>query len=569
MVFAESSVRKKRCGHAAQAPVDVYAQSDFAYHATVRWLPDEESHFVARHLSVCAIDSSTGELFADLNVLGSKAIDGRSFGTCIKDERLRPGLEVEFIVRVVGDVMCSENSKKIRIGTKDMSTVGLNSAALLADDGVSLRCLLKSSRMLYGTWEAKYHVGVLRVMYTHGLGLSSIPRLTSGGNHVARRDVLCCNNVMRSILRFAAGYCTPTNAELTWAKRTCQVDDRGRCLQAALRTGIDPNMGSLLYTAVEARNIDATKLLISRGVSITSATFALSIHTGTVEIVNVLIHAGADVNVRTGKRQRTPLMIALRGGNYAKVIALIQGGADIDKPGSKTNCAYGRTALMYAVRRLNKTCIRTLIAAGANVNLSPVPNCVTPLILATLRGDLGICTMLQSAGAHINTAMQNGMTPLYTAAEIGHDSILRFYIKCNAQLNKATNTGMTPLYVATKVGNTQIVKLLCEAGANVNKTTHVNNFTPLYIAIHNRNIQMMKILISNGAKVNTIFEPCGTTPLIQAVHTRDVEAVELLLHSGADKAIANSHGKNAIIIARNQKCPDIIHLLQPKIYLTI
>jgi len=80
------------------------------------------------------------------------------------------------------------------------------------------------------------------------------------------------------------------------------------------------------------------------------------------EIVELLIAAGADVNVKDGQGGLTPLHTAIRNSNKEIVELLIANGADVNaKDGGEL------TPLHHAAGKGQKEVVELLIANGANV----------------------------------------------------------------------------------------------------------------------------------------------------------------------------------------------------------
>lgn len=87
----------------------------------------------------------------------------------------------------------------------------------------------------------------------------------------------------------------------------------------------------------------------------------------------------------------------------------------------------------------------------------------SPLMIASLNGDLELVQRLVNRGAHVN---KTGWTPLHYAATNGHLSVIRFLLEKSAYIDAEAPSGTTPLMMAAHYGTPQAVKLLLDEGAD-------------------------------------------------------------------------------------------------------
>jgi Ankyrin repeats (3 copies) len=88
----------------------------------------------------------------------------------------------------------------------------------------------------------------------------------------------------------------------------------------------------------------------------------------------------------------------------------------------------------------------------------------TPLLLATIKGDIIVVQMLLDTGKDdVNLKDNKGMTPLLWASEKGLSRIVRPLLKTgNIDVNTKSELGITPLFAASKNGYMFIVRQLLE-----------------------------------------------------------------------------------------------------------
>ena len=133
---------------------------------------------------------------------------------------------------------------------------------------------------------------------------------------------------------------------------------------------------------------------------------------GYLEVVRMLLEAGADMNAENQDRS-TALMFAAHNGHLEVVQVLLEAGAD--KNAAKQD---GATALMFAAHNGHLEVVQVLLEAGADKNAAKQDG-ATALMLAAEDGHLEVVQVLLEAGADKNAAKQDGATALMLAAEDG------------------------------------------------------------------------------------------------------------------------------------------------------
>lgn len=137
---------------------------------------------------------------------------------------------------------------------------------------------------------------------------------------------------------------------------------------------------------------------------------------GHVEIVKVLLEAGADVNAKSGRSGLTPLHEAAKkehvdeaakNGHVETVKVLLKAGADVNAEDGD-----GDTPLLYAA---GKRTIEDILNPAVNFE------------------KVEIVKMLLKEGANVNAKNKNGRTPLYWPMKQGKDNVVKVLVEAGAK----------------------------------------------------------------------------------------------------------------------------------------
>jgi len=193
----------------------------------------------------------------------------------------------------------------------------------------------------------------------------------------------------------------------------------------------------------------------------------------------------------------------------------------------------------------------------------------TALMFAAERGFLDILKTLAAAGANVNHQNRYGFTALHAAVSNNHPEIAKFLLEHGAEVDAVDQQGQTALYFAAERGHLELARMLVAKGADVNRKAK-KNWPPLYAATTSNSLEVAKFLIENGAQVNIKTETGLHSPLLIAAHNNNPQMVRLLLDAGADVSGKLSshhsgfHNQTALDIARQRGNQEIIELLEKK-----
>lgn len=192
----------------------------------------------------------------------------------------------------------------------------------------------------------------------------------------------------------------------------------------------------------------------------------------------------------------------------------------------------GATALMADLRRGHSVAFQKRLAEDPKAATGKGPGGATPLMYATLYGDIGSMKRLLAAGADPNARNEAGATALMWATSDLEKT--RLLVDHGADVNARSDNGRTPLMVAaTRHGSTPILQLLLDHGANPSAQAvglH-GMMTPLSEAGYASDVDAMRTLLAHGADVNG----AGANTLAYAMVVDCVPCVNLVIGS-TDKA---------------------------------
>jgi ankyrin repeat protein len=306
--------------------------------------------------------------------------------------------------------------------------------------------------------------------------------------------------------------------------------DRGAKADVTNKYGSSP-----LSEAVKLGDLELVEQLLDGGANVESPNgdgqtqLMLAADVGSLDIAKVLVEHGADVNAKEAWRDQTALMWAVDGNHPELTQFLIDNGADVNvrasandwdsqitaEPRAQYRPVGGLTVLLYAARAGCTRCVRSLLAAGADID-KPTPEGMTPLMIAIDNTSYDTARVLLDAGANPHVWDWYGRTALYVATDM------------------SSFRGRRPHPTApSETSATDLVRLLLEAGVNPNP--QLNMHRPSRGG-------------NNGRFADELLNT-GTTPLLRAAIGADVEAARLLLEHGALVDLPSVHGITPLMAA--------------------
>lgn len=386
---------------------------------------------------------------------------------------------------------------------------------------------------------------------------------------------------------------TLRSADGTTALHWAAYNDDAELVARLLKAGADPNVANdygatPLSEAAVVANTAVIKALLEAGADANrvgkdgETPLMVLARSSNVEAAKLLLEHGADVNAKEAWREQTALIWAAAQKQPAMLALLLEHGADPNarsKPNDWDSQVSGEkrrqyrpfgglTALMYAAREGCADCARALVEGGADIDL-PGSRGITPLIMALENMNFDTAAYLLEAGAAIDVWDWWGRTPLYMAVD----------------LNTLPRGGRPDRLSTDTTQAITLVERILERGANPNSQLKllppyrergadrgcdamlVTGATPLLRAAKTFDTASMKLLIAHGARLD-LPNASGVTPVMAAagygslecdirgygpgipnylttdVEQKSIAALQVLVDAGADvNAVTTGGGR--------------------------
>lgn len=230
-------------------------------------------------------------------------------------------------------------------------------------------------------------------------------------------------------------------------------------------------------------------------------------YSGNVYGVQRLLEAGADPNYLTSDGRFTPLIVASASNHVDVIRVLLSAGAKVGLRNGKKILA-----LEYAIVFGGAGAVKVLLAAGADPNELDAEG-LYPVHRACVEGYTDIVQELINGGGDITlrtSGTTSGDTPLHIAAHNGHLGLVKLLLKLGAEVDSEnTKYRQTPMHrAATKNAGTVLLALI-RAGGDVNHVD-VDGDSPLFTASYHGSMIAIKLLLKNGAD-SSLANNEGTT----------------------------------------------------------
>ena len=223
----------------------------------------------------------------------------------------------------------------------------------------------------------------------------------------------------------------------------------------------------------------------------------------------------------------TPLHTAAFHGDSALTALLLQHNADVDVRTERTH----RSPLIFAIRRGHVGVVRMLLDAGSSTDGTELCDAVMPAAVSPEAGSDVLALLFERGLGNVSSSFEFGIgghTTLMFAAESDNLGAVKLLLSHKADVNAVRSDGTMALHVvgqsyqslfyfsANKYCNgPEICQALLDAKASIEAQSLAEAATPLHIACKNSNEVVAKCLIQNRANLEA-KTATGRMPLHEA-----------------------------------------------------
>lgn len=232
----------------------------------------------------------------------------------------------------------------------------------------------------------------------------------------------------------------------------------------------------------------AQQLLKLRGYEFDEKGFHAAVHARDMMAINAFFDAGINPNAQDEANGRTALIGAAAGGDLEVVNVLVQRGADVNVKDKK-----GYTALFHATEAMYYDVALVIMNQPSLDANARGLNGSTALINYVWRDRKDAVEKLLERGADVNAQDADGDTALHGVAENGNLEILNLLLDKGANPNVKNRLGGTPLMWAAVFGNETVAVRLLERGADAS-LKDADGMTALDWARRNKRDKVIAVL---------------------------------------------------------------------------
>jgi ankyrin repeat protein len=289
--------------------------------------------------------------------------------------------------------------------------------------------------------------------------------------------------------------------------------------------------GTALQAAAVSGNVNIVEMLVEAGADINDIDqlglrplHHAAFH-GHKAVVDFLLTKGASGGALDYKG-RSPMLLAASRGHTETFACLFKSSTE-----SSPSPTFIWQQLLHTASRYGHIgIIEPLIARRSNPE-QPDARGQTPLLIASSNGRCSAVRFLIKKGSDINHRDLKQRSALYLAAASGHDDVVRLLLTYKTDSLALDIEGRSALHSAALGGHTKVVYLLAEQ-KDLLDLEDKKRLTALYLAVQSKSRESVAILLSRGANPNPHTMP-RPLDLLEQPPSKDDPLRDLLLQHGA------------------------------------
>eukprot|EP00096_Caligus_rogercresseyi_P016336 TRINITY_DN8949_c0_g1_i1.p1 TRINITY_DN8949_c0_g1~~TRINITY_DN8949_c0_g1_i1.p1 ORF type:complete len:805 (-),score=176.27 TRINITY_DN8949_c0_g1_i1:609-2726(-) len=303
----------------------------------------------------------------------------------------------------------------------------------------------------------------------------------------------------------------------------------------------DPSEDTISPTAVASRELQASWLAQSAETMSLALASLKNIFAPDAKVSRLLLLSGASPHflVQNYLKKATLIGVYAHEGFEEMVALLMEYRADVNSAN-----AMGMTPLMFASMKGNLDIVRLLLESGATVNKTD-RNDKCALVYAAQNGHLNIIEVLIAYdwdNDHDLTLAEAAQQAMVMAASRGRTKCLEFFLNlAEVRVNfHETLNGETGLCAAACAGQQECCEILIRRGGCA-LTANLSGSPPLHIAVKHGHWNVTDFLLREGAHIEQV-DSTGKSPLIIACMEGHLGLVEMFVSRGADMSRSDRDG---------------------------
>jgi len=235
-------------------------------------------------------------------------------------------------------------------------------------------------------------------------------------------------------------------------------NNKMQMVKVLLENGADIHLtadgGSPFDGACMGGSVEMAKFLVSKGAIVTDNAYEMAIHYGHIGVIKYL------ATLRPAPTNSISYAISNHKEPLINILA---------KYGGDVNYIDGELTLLESAVMCNKGYVHDLLRAGANPNLTGVPNVMPPISVAIMDGNISTVKILCQYPVDVDLLHRFGgtlITPVHMAINYANFEPGKEYIECLKEVVKKGNLrtqdsdGDTPLEAACIRKNTECVTII-------------------------------------------------------------------------------------------------------------